>query len=179
MAVLAFSDGQFAGYAARRESLFDAPARRRKTERNDLDRQWKATQRLHPFGVVGNDDHLVRGRGYDLFPQQRAAAALDDIQGGIDFVCAIDGEVEAIEVVQRRQPNAAALGIGAGCLRGRDADDVQSGADPLAEQFDEMLRGRTGAEAKLHTVLDMFKRARGRLSLQFIQIHAGPDSGPV
>jgi hypothetical protein len=34
-----------------------------------------------------------------------------------------------------------------------------------------MLRGRAGAEAKLHAVAHMFERTRRRLPFQFIHIH--------
>ena len=39
------------------------------------------------------------------------------------------------------------------------------------KQFDEMLRGRTGAEAKLHAVAHGFERARRRLPFQFVHSH--------
>ena len=46
------------------------------------------------------------------------------------------------------------------------------GAHLFAEQVDEMLRGRTGAEAELHAVAHLLQRARRRLPFQFFHIHA-------
>jgi hypothetical protein len=34
-----------------------------------------------------------------------------------------------------------------------------------------MLRGRTGAEPKLHATLNITKRSRGGLPLQFVHVH--------
>ena len=115
---------------------------------------------FHPFGIVGDHDHAIRGRRHDLFAQQRAAAALDEVEIGIDFVGAIDRQIEPVDLIQRRQRNAAALGIGARRLRCRHADDLKPGAYPLAKQLDKMLGGRPGAEAELHAVM-IHARARG------------------
>src|SRR6202034_477968 len=51
-------------------------------------------------------------------------------------------------------------------------DDVKPGADPLAEQVDKMLGGRTGAEAKPHAVAHLFERTRRRLPFELFHIHA-------
>src|SRR5258708_1026102 len=82
-------------------------------------------------------------RGNDLFTQERAAAALDEIECRIDFVGAIDGEVEPIDIIEGGQWNAASDRVGAGCLRCRHAHDVEPGANPLAQKLDKMLRGRS------------------------------------
>ena len=103
----------------------DGALRRGKPERNDLDRQRKAAENIDPFGVVGDHDHAIRGRRHDLFPQQRAAAALDQIERGIDLVGAVDGEIEPVDLVERGQRNAALLGLDAGRLRGRHAHHLQ------------------------------------------------------
>ena len=111
------------------------------------------------FEFVGDHDHAIRRRGDDLFAQQRAAAALDDIERRIDFIGAIDGQIEPVDVVERGQLDAASYRVGAGRFRGRHADHVKPGADPFAQKFDEMFRGRTGAEAELHAVAHMLERA--------------------
>ncbi|MET4828632.1 hypothetical protein ABH972_006221 [Bradyrhizobium ottawaense] len=43
--------------------------------------------------------------------------------------------------------------------------------DALAEQLDEMLGGRAGAEPELHAVPHLLERARRGLSLQLVHIH--------
>ena len=153
-----------------RKCLADGAARRRQAERNDLDRQREAAEKFDPFGIVSDHDHAIRGRGDDFFAQQRAAAALDEIERRIDFVRAIDGKIEPIHVIERGQWNAAAHRLSASCFRRRHADDVEPGANPFAEQLDKMLRGRSGAEAKLHAVAHMFERTGRRLPFQSVHI---------
>ena len=68
--------------------------------------------------------------------------------------------------------NAALLGLGAGRFRGRHADHLQAGAHLFAEQVDEMLGGRAGAEPELHAVAHMLQRARRRLPFQCVHVHA-------
>ena len=69
-------------------------ARRGEAERDDLDGQGKGAEPRDMFGGVGDDDHPPGGRGDDLLAQQRAAAALDETQRAVDFVGAVDGQVE-------------------------------------------------------------------------------------
>jgi hypothetical protein len=120
----------------------------------------------------GDHDHPVRRRGDDLLAQQRAAAALDEIERGIDLVGAVDGEIEPVDLVQRGQTNAAAYRIGTGGFRGWHADHIEPVANTHPQQFDKMLRGRTGTEAQLHAVGHEFERAGRRLPFQFVHIHA-------
>ena len=89
----------------------------------------------------------------------------------VDLVGAIDRQIEPVDLIERGQSNAASRRIGAGRFRGRHADDLKPGAHPLAQEFDEMLRGRTGAEPKLHAVAHRFERARRRLPFQFVHRH--------
>ena len=53
-------------------------------ERNNLDRQRKRAKLSDEFARIGDDRHPLRGRGDDLFAQQRAATALDQSELGID-----------------------------------------------------------------------------------------------
>ena len=48
---------------------------------------------------------------------------------------------------------------------------TQAGSHPFAQEIDEVLRGRAGAEPQLHAVADLFQRARGGLSLPVVEIH--------
>ncbi len=100
-------------------------------------------------------------RGDDLFAQQGAAAAFDQRQVGPDLVGAVDRQVELRRLVEGGERDAGALGVGAGGLRGRHADDVEAAAHTLAEQFDEMLGGRAGAEAEPHARAHEFEGPGG------------------
>jgi hypothetical protein len=159
------------GNTALRKCIGDGPLRRRQPERNYLHGQGKTAEDIDPFGIVGDHDHAIRRRRHDLLPQQRAAAALDQVERGIEFVGAIDGEIEPVDLVERGQGDLALLRLNASNLRGRYADHAQPTGNPLAQQFDKMLRGRTGAEPQLHAILHMLQRLRRSLSLQSIHIH--------
>jgi hypothetical protein len=81
-----------------------------------------------------------------------------------------------IDVIERRQGDSAAqrmVACGFGC---RHTNDIESGPDPLPKKLDKMLRRRTGAEPKLHATLNITKRSRGGLPLQFVHVyvHAMP-----
>src|SRR5205807_6339247 len=58
----------------------------------------------------------------------------------------------------------------AGRFRCRDADHLETGAHPFAEQIDEVPRGRTRAEAELHAVAHVLERAPGGLALQSFDV---------
>src|ERR1700719_4043058 len=97
--VAAFSDPYLAGNAAIGERLFDCVPRRGEPEGDDLDRQRETAERLDPFCLVRDHDHALRGRRHDLFPEKSAAAALDEVERGVNFVGAIDGQVEAVDLI--------------------------------------------------------------------------------
>ena len=122
-----------------------------------------------PFALVGDHHHAGRGRRHDLFPQQRAAAALDQGEVGADLVGAVDGHVELGRLVERGQRHAEPLGIGAGRLRGRHADDVEPAAHPLGQKLDEMPGGRAGAEPKPHARPHPFDRDARRLDVSALR----------
>ena len=116
-----------------------------------------------------------RGRGDDLFAQQRAAAALDQVQVRVDLVGAVDGQVEFRRLVERRQRHAE-FGAEAGRALGRrHADDLHAGRDLVGQQPDELLGGRAGADAEPHAVLDMVKRRPRGLDLQCLVASIVPD----
>src|SRR5271170_4281575 len=123
---------------------------RREAKWNDLDRQWKRAEPWHELGRIDDDDHALRGGGDDLLAQQRPAAALDQIELGIDFVGTVDRQVEFRQLVERRERNAERLRLRGRRLRGRDAANVETRFDPFAHEIDELPRGRAAAEPELH-----------------------------
>ena len=65
-----------------------------RSEGHDLDRQrTPGAQHRRELAVVGHDHDPAAGLGDDLLPQEGTAPTLDQIQGGIDLVGAIDGDV--------------------------------------------------------------------------------------
>src|SRR5688572_22931841 len=77
-------------------------------------------------------------------------------------------------LVQRRKRYAQLAGKvfrGAGSRHSEDVSKVSAFA-PLRNQLQNVLGGRTGAEADLHSVLDQFDRLLGSRALQLFSIHA-------
>ncbi len=92
-------------------------------------------------------------------------------QVGRDLVGAVDRQVELGRLVERRQRNAKPLGLRARRLRGRHRDDVEAGAHALAQQLDEMPRGRAGAEPEPHARAHEFDRAGGGGTFLGLDVH--------
>ena len=138
----------------------------------DFDRQREAAERFDQLGTVGNHDHAGRGRGDDLFAQQRAATTLDQCEFRIDLVGAVDGEVEFRHFVERGERHAELHAQGCGAFRRWHARDSHAGCNLLGQKPHELLRSRAGADAEPHAALDISKcRARG-FDLQRSCIHA-------
>ena len=161
------------------EGFGDAAPGRREAERNHLNRQRKAAQHIDPFGVVSDHNHAIGGCRHDLLPEQCPAAALDQVERGIDLVGAVNRQIEPVDVVEGGQRNAAALGLHARRLRGRNAHNSHSGADFLTQEVDEMLGGRAGAEPQPHAVAHLFQCARRRHPLQFVHGHVRARPGKI
>ena len=91
---------------------------------------------------------------------------------GIDLVGAVDRQIEFGQLVQRRQRDAERFRLGRRRLRGGHAADVQAGRDFVADEIDEVARGRARAEAEPHARLDEVERALRRLPFPLISVHA-------
>ncbi len=88
---------QFYRRAERGNLFFDHRSR----ERNNFDRQRKFPEHGNQLAGIGDHDHLLRGCGNDFFAQQRAASAFDQIELRIDFVRAVDIDVDHGMLVER------------------------------------------------------------------------------
>ena len=143
----------------------------REAERDDLDRQGEGAEPRDKFGGVGDDDHALGGGGDDFLAQQRAAAALDETQRAVDFVGAVDRQVEFGTIVEGGERNAGSAWACAPSPREVGTPTIDRPAlHALAEQIDEMARGRAGSQPELHAGLDKFKRAAGGFALQLFEI---------
>ena len=152
----------------------DGEPGRLEAETVDLDRQREA-RRASSTSFERSAMTIIRGGGrrHDLFAQQRAAAALDQRQIGIDLVGAVDGQIELRRLVERRQRHAEFQAKRRGALGGRHADDLQPALDALGQQPDELFRRRAGADAEPHAVLDMAERCARGLDLEGRCVHEG------
>src|SRR5690625_386117 len=104
---------------------------------NDLNRQRELTEEFHTLGLVDDADEFVGDVGNDLFPRQRAAAALDQFKVGVDLVRAIDIQAhfaDGVEIVNRDLQLAQPLGRGLRAGNGAGERDVQPG-----QHIDEVI----------------------------------------
>ena len=134
-------------------------------------------QAVHQLGFIGDNDQAAAGAGHHLFAQQCPAAALDQIERPtLDFVRAIDGQVQLRVIGQGRNRDAQPARLSARMLRGRDANDVQSLLDALAQCVHRQSGGRPGSQADHHPVFYQRHRGFRRCLLEFFKwIHLDPQ----
>ncbi len=108
--------------------------------------------------------------GQDFFPQKGPAAALDQVELGIDLVSAVDGDVDQRVRFEIGQRNAEIPCGFFGAQRAGNADDVPqfSAADPLAQALQRELGRAAGAEPHHHARFDETGSDYRRLLLEFI-----------
>ena len=138
-------------------------------ERHHLDRDGPvASQAWHQFALIYDDQLAPRSLGDDLFAQQRAAAALDEVQLRVHFVGAVDRQVDAGLRFQTGQRDAEATRFLRHSARGRNADNVVqlTRRQQLAEAADGQQRGAAFAQAQHHARLHEVERAFGSLLLE-------------
>ncbi len=119
-------------------------------EGDDFDGQAvKGAELRRHLGFVDHDDFALAGLGHDFLVEQGAAAALDQIEAGVDLVGPVDGHIDdggALGIDQRE----AGRPCGAGHF-GRSGEAAESGqfaGGVAAGDFaDGMDGGRAGAES--------------------------------
>ena len=160
--------------------LFEEKALRFGAERNDLDRQGMqcAETRRH-LGIVDHDDLSLGRLGDDLFVEERASAALDEVKFRIDFVGAVDRDVNGLRsgIVNQRNPGLAgdAGDVGRGG-EGFDAGQLAGGV-ATGDFADGMDGGRPRAEAHGHARLDEADGTDGGFFFQGITVNGGSGHG--
>ncbi|MCK7517104.1 MAG: hypothetical protein MZV64_04980 [Ignavibacteriales bacterium] len=145
-------------HSGRGGALIAAPIASRKRGRllrsGDLTGTASRAQTRRGLGLVDDDDHAAGYRRGDLLAQ-RAAAALDQVQIGIDLVGAIDGHIEIVRQIIRHQRNAQPPRFVLGGLRGGEAHDVAERS--RLQQFTDAPcredRRAAGAQADFHARL--------------------------
>lgn len=128
------------------------------------------------LGVVDDDDELVGGGLDHLLAEEGAAAALDEVEVGVDLVGAVDGEVDVGVGVEGGEGDAEGGGLLLGALGGGDADDVGEGAgfEEGAELVDDEGGGGAGAEAEDHAAVDVLD---GLVGGELLEVVLGEDGG--
>ena len=91
--------------------VLECPSNVLPAEGDHFHRQRECSEAVLEFGFVDNDDFQKAGRGHEFFAKQRAAAALDEVERGIDLVGAVDGQVypRGLREVDKRNPFAFRL----------------------------------------------------------------------
>ncbi len=131
-------------------------------EGHHLHRQREGPQLRDLLGGIGDHDHLVRRGRHDLFLQQRAAAALDQVQMRVEFIGAVDGQVQPFRLVEPDDGDPHRPRQIGGAARGRHAGDPQPLlAHQLAEAAHHPGGGGAGAEPDAHSVLHKVHGAFG------------------
>ena len=130
---------------------------------------------LDQFGIIDDDDEALGRLGDDLLAQVGAAAAFDEIERGIDFIGAVDGDIDARAFGQCRQWDAEFDGGPLGGERGGYSADV--GQFAAAERMGDAAGGENGgaaaAQAHDHARFDEAGGVFARLLFESVGFHAG------
>src|SRR5262249_12641574 len=139
--------------------LSETPLAQREPEGNDLHGEGSPhTETLDDLFGADDDHQALRRCRNDLFAYEGAAEALDEIETRIDFVCAVDREVELADFAKRRETKTEALRESTRRLGGRHADYPHPLAHPTCQRGDELHRSVAGSKTDLHPILDVSSR---------------------
>ena len=121
-----------------------------RAERNNFNRQGVLGAELRGhFGFVDHDDFAPAGLGDDFFVEEGAAAALDEVELGIHFVGAVDGDVDdggALGIDERQAGLLGGAGNLAGGGEGAESGEFTGGV-AAGDFADGVDGGGAGAEA--------------------------------
>ncbi len=132
----------------------------------------KRPRRRHMLRAVGDDDHAAARRRHDFFAQMSAAPPpLIRRSGIVDFVGAVDGQIELGRLVESRSSGMPSpVRACRVASRGRHADDLQAAAQraPRARRRSEPPSSRCRCPRRMPSVTSAAARsaaARLRSSL--------------
>jgi hypothetical protein len=149
--------------------LLDFAADKRQCEGDDFDGHGEAAEHRNLLAGVGDDDEFARGGRHHFFIEERAAAAFDQVELRVEFVGAVDGDVNVLDFVKAGEGDAEFSGHLARVDRGGDAADFEAGLDAITDELDCISGRRAGAEADNLAVLNELKGgARGGFFFLFV-----------
>ena len=152
------------------EHLADESQRVGRAEGDDLDGDGaRAPEPRHELGLVDDDDEPVPGALDHLLPEQRPAAALDEVEVRVDLVGAVDGEADA-GAREREQRDPDAGGVGLRLEGGGHAGDPRkrARAEEVPQAVQRVRRRGPRAQAQRHAGLHELHRAVRRHALQLV-----------
>ena len=134
---------------------------------------------VHELAAVDDDGEAVaRGRD-DLLAQQRSAQSLDQIErAALDFVGAVDREIDLPMFAERGERNVRRCGLRCRALRGGNADKAQALPMTPRKCFDRESRRRAAAEPDDHVILDQLHCGLGGGALESVPFDAGERKEP-
>ncbi len=136
----------------------DLPLRDRRGEGHHLDRH------RHPRSEAGHDlllareDHqFLRDRSHYALAKERSPVSLDEVERRIDFVGAVDVDIDNLDLVESDQRDSQLIRELFGALRGRNPAGAQALSDPAGESAHEHRRRPAGPEPHDHSRVDHFR----------------------
>ena len=134
---------------------------------------------VHQLAAVDDDGKAVaRGRN-DLLAQQRSAQSFDQIErAALDFVGAVDREIDLAMFAERGERNVRGLRLRCRALRGGNADKAQALPMTPRECFDCESRRRAAAKPDDHVILDQLHRGLGGGALESVAIRVRERKQP-
>ena len=129
----------------------------------------KPAEHAHQLRVVDDADEAPRGAGDDLFPGERAAAALDEMPVPGDLIGAVHVDIQVPGPRQFGDRDAEAPEPGRGRLRtGRHRLQPRR---VLSQGVDEEIHRAAGTHAQGHPAPNLLDRRHGRESFPVVRIH--------
>jgi hypothetical protein len=146
----------------------DEAQRVERAEGDDLDGDGaRAAEARHELGLVDDDDEAGAGALDHLLAEQRAAAALDEVEVRVDLVGAVDGEGDpGAREREQRDPGARRVGLRleGGGHAGHPRQRAR--AEEVAQAVQRVRRRGARAQAQRHAGLHELHRAVRRHALQ-------------
>ena len=120
-------------------------------------------QTIDELGVVGDHGESLGCFFHDLLAEMGRSAAFDQVQLGVDFIGAIDGEIQFSKVVEIEDLDAQ----GAGEIRGiagsgAALDPKTRHVDAFGQKLHQMPGGGSGSQPQGHAVFHEFQGCRRR-----------------
>ena len=150
-----------AEFAANTERC-EAALTKRRAEWDDFDRQQPMrAEHRHALFLAHENDQASCRRRHNLFAQQGAATAFDQVEVRRYFVGAVHRDVDRLDLAERRERNAELSGKVRSRLRSGDAAHPQAGSHCPGESVNEPARRPPRAQADNIAVLDELKGTLG------------------
>jgi hypothetical protein len=121
--------------------------------------------------MIYDDDEAAGGRGDDLFVEQRATSALDQPQVGVDFVGAVNCDVDFRNLIECHKWDAQTSSEILRPSGGRNASDLQPSVHTLSQELYGERCCRAGAQSDSVAVIHKAKASSSSGCLFSFECH--------